>query len=149
MDVPTLLASHGHYLLQAGVFLLFLTCVEGFFIPKLAAPRLGLSTHTTGALLGVMLIALGLTWPKLNFGDAWPQLWAHGAFWCLIYSAIGTILAVLLAAVWTAGNTIIPLAAGSARGSDFQEWVIRWLLFVAVGTTLISLLLIFWGLWRG
>jgi len=149
MDVSTLLASHGHYLLQAGVLLLLLTSFEGFLIQSLASPRLGLSTHTLGALLGVMLIALGLMWPKLDFGDAWPRLCAYAAFWCLIYSAFATVVAVFLAALWAAGNEALPLAAGSAHGSPLQEGVIKAFAYSAVPTAIISLLLIFWGLWRG
>jgi hydroxylaminobenzene mutase len=146
MDV--LLASQGRYLLLIGVGVLLFTSAEGFLINKrLASPRLGLSTHTLGGLLGVMVLALGLMWPKLNFGDVWPRLCAHAAFWCLIYSVVGTIVAVFLAAVWGAGNELMPQAAGSARGSDLQEAVIFWLIVPAVVTTFISLLLIFWGIW--
>jgi hypothetical protein len=43
------------------------------------------------------------------------------AFWFLIYSDFATVAAFLMAGIWGAGNSIMPLAAGAARGSDFQE----------------------------
>jgi hypothetical protein len=46
------------------------------------------------------------------------------AFWFLIYSDLATITAFLMAGIWGAGNSIIPLAAGAARGTDFQETAI-------------------------
>jgi len=39
----------------------------------------------------------------------------------LIYSDSATVAAFLMAGIWGAGNSIMPLAAGAARGSDFQE----------------------------
>jgi hypothetical protein len=52
----------------------------------------------------------------------------------------------VLAAIWGAGNSIMPLAAGNAHGSAFQEAVISIILYTAAPTILISLILILWGL---
>jgi (hydroxyamino)benzene mutase len=57
-------------------------------------------------------------------------------------------LPYVLAALWGAGDSIIPLAAGGARGSDVQEAIISALLYTAAPTVLVSLALILWGLRR-
>jgi hypothetical protein len=51
-----------------------------------------------------------------------------------------------MAAVWGAGNSIIPLAAGTARGTDFQEAAINVVMYSGAPGILISLALILWGL---
>ena len=114
---PHQLRHQGHLLLQLGVTLFLFTSFEGFVIPYFAVPNLGRSVHTLSAFVGVLLVALGLLWPRLDLGATA----ARAAFWLLIYSALVTIVSFLLAALWGAGNTLIPLAAGNARGSDLQE----------------------------
>jgi (hydroxyamino)benzene mutase len=61
-----MLSRQGHRLLQIGVGLFLLTSFEGFLIPSFAAPRLGLSAPSLMALLGVLLIAMGLMRPRLH-----------------------------------------------------------------------------------
>jgi len=103
-----MLLRQGDRLLQIGVALFLLTSFEGFVIPSLAAPRLGLSAHSLMALLGVLLIAMGLLWPKLLLGVATSRL----AFWTLVYSSLAIVAAYLLGAIWGAGNFTMPLACG-------------------------------------
>ena len=55
-------------------------------------------------------------------------------------------MSFLLAALWGAGNTLIPLAAGNARGSDLQEMVITVVAYSAAPTGIIAFALIQWGL---
>jgi hydroxylaminobenzene mutase len=121
MDTQHLLSRQGLRLLQIGVALFLFTSFEGFAIPHLAAPRLGLSVHTLSAFQGVLLLALGLLWPRLELGPTASRV----AFWLLLYSAFAILAAYLLAAVWGAGNETMPLAAGTAHGSRLQEAVIK------------------------
>jgi hydroxylaminobenzene mutase len=137
-----LLRHQGHRLLQLGVALFLFTSFEGFAIPYLAAPHLGRSVHTLSAFVGVLLVALGLLWPRLDLGATA----AHTAFWLLIYSALATIASFVLAALWGAGNTVMPLAAGNARGSDLQEMVIAAVAYPAGPTGIAAFALILWGL---
>ena len=116
MNTSNLLMHQGHRLLQIGVALFLFASFEGFAIPVFAVPLLGRSTHTLGALLGVILIALGLSWPRLNLGTAASRL----AFWFLIYSGFAVTAAFLIAGVWGAGKSTIPLA-GAPMGTPFQE----------------------------
>lgn len=145
MDLSERLSRHGHRLIQLGVVLFLFTSFEGFVVPYFAAPNLGRSVHTLSALSGVLLIALGLVWPRLRLGKAAWRV----AFWFLIYSDLATIAAFLLGAVWGAGNTIMPIAAGSARGSDLQEAVIAAVMYPAAPTGIIAFALILWGLRLG
>src|SRR5262245_26800948 len=136
------LSRQGQRLLQISVALLILLSLEGFAIPHLAAPQLGVSTHKLAALQSVLLLALGIVWPKLNLGVAT----SHVAFWLLIYAAFAILAAFVMGAIWGAGNETMPLAAGSAHGSAFQETVIRVVAYSSAPTGLISFVLISWGL---
>ncbi|MBO0694590.1 MAG: hypothetical protein J2P56_00655 [Verrucomicrobia bacterium] len=137
-----MLSHQGRRLLQIGVAFLLLTSFEGFVIPGLAAPRLGLSAHSLMALLSVLIIGMGLLWPKLHLGIAASRL----AFWLLIYSSCAIAAAYLLGAIWGAGNSTMPLAAGTAHGSDLQETVIKIVAYSSAPTGIVSFALILWGL---
>jgi len=142
MSSSNILSREGHRLLQIGVTLVLFSSLEGFAIPYLAAPRLGLSAHTLSALQSVLLLALGLVWPRLNLGATTSRI----AFWSLIYSAFAILAAYFMAAAWGAGNETMPLAAGAAHGSALQESVIKVVAYSSAPTGLISFALILWGL---
>src|SRR5436190_24214706 len=107
----------GHRLLRVGAVLLFFSALEGFAIPHLAAPRMGLSVHTLSAFEGVLMMTLGLVWPRLALGRATSRL----AFWLLVYSSLAILAAYVMGALWDAGNEMMPLAAGTAHGTALQE----------------------------
>jgi (hydroxyamino)benzene mutase len=112
------IASHqGLRLLQCGAALLLLTSLFGFAIPYVAAPQLGLSVHKLAALDSVLLIALGVAWPRLNLGAAALRV----ALWLFLYGSFAILIASLLAAIWDAGHETMPLGAATARGTAFQE----------------------------
>ena len=52
----------------------------------------------------------------------------------------------LMAGIWAAGNSIMPLAEGAAHGSDFQEAAIAVVAYSAAPTGITSFALILWGL---
>ena len=142
MEPSRRLSRQGHRVLQLGVALLLFTSFEGFAIEHFAAPSLGRSAHTLSALSGVLLLTMGLLWPRLVLGATASRV----AFWCLVYSDLAIIAAFLLAAVWGAGNTVMPLAAGAAHGSSFQETAIAAIAYSSAPTGIISFALILWGL---
>lgn len=142
MNSSKMLSRQGHRMLQIGVALFAFSALEGFAIPSLPVPRLGLSVHTLSALQGVMLLGLGLLWPRLNLGATTSRI----AFWTYIYSSFATLVPYAMAAVWGAGNSTMPLAAGAAHGSAFQEAIIKVVLYSAAPTFLVSVALIIWGL---
>lgn len=142
MNSPNMLSRQGHRMLQTGVALFLFSALEGFVVESLPFPRLGLSVHTLSALEGVILLALGLLWPRLNLSATASRI----AFWAFLYSTFATLIPYILAAVWGAGNSTIPLAAGPAHGSDLQETIIKVVVYTAAPTFLISIVLIIWGL---
>lgn len=142
MDASFLLSRQGHRLLQIGVALFLFTSFEGFAVPYFAAPNLGRSVHTLSAFSGVLLLGLGLVWPRLELGAMASRV----AFWFLVYSDLVTIASFVLAAIWGAGNSIMPLAAGPAHGSAWQEATIAAVAYSAAPTGIAAFALIFWGL---
>lgn len=129
-------------MLQIGVALLLFSALEGFAVQSLPVPHLGLSVHTLSAFEGVVLLALGLMWPRLRLGVLASRI----ALWLFIYSALATLVPYVLAAIWGAGGSTISLAAGTARGTTLQEMIIRVVLYSAAPAVLVSLILILWGL---
>jgi len=144
MDPQDALIHQGHRLLQIGVALFLLTSFEGFAIPALPVPLLGRSAHSLAALFGVMLIALGLVWPRLRLG----LIAARTAFWFLIYSGCAITAAFLIGAVAGAGKTTMPLA-GAPEGTPFWELVIAIVAYSSAPMGIASFALILWGLRLG
>jgi (hydroxyamino)benzene mutase len=140
------LLRQGQRLLQMGIALILYSSVEGFLIPSFASPRIGLSVHTLSALQGVLLLALGLVWPKLSLRTTASRV----AFWCLLYSALAILAAYTIAAAWGVGNATIVLAGelphGLHHGSVFQEAFIRVLAYSSAPTGLTAFALVLWGL---
>ena len=134
--------THGHRLLQLGVSLVLFALLIGLGVSHFAVPRLALSAHLIGIMQGVLLISIGLLWPKLSLGPRALRV----TFWLLVYGCIAALTANLLRATWGAGNSIVPMAAGSAHGSALQETVINILLRSAAPALIISLVLILRGL---
>ena len=141
MNGSGLLESQGRRLLQLGVALFLFTSFEGFVIPYFPVPIVGRSVHTLSAFLGVMLLAFGLIWPKLDLGVVAARI----AFWFLVYSGLAITAAFFLAAIWGAGKSTMPLS-GAPQGSAFQETAIMTVAYSSAPTGLIAFALILWGL---
>ena len=132
----------GHRLLQLGMLVFLFGLIVGVAVPTFAVPRLGLSTHLLGITQGLFLAVTGLLWPRLKLA---PSV-ARFAFWLAVYGCLAPLTANLLAAMWAAGNSLLPIAAGQARGSTLQEAVIT-ILLRSGGASLIAVAsLIVWGL---
>jgi hydroxylaminobenzene mutase len=91
---------------------------------------------------GLFLMVTGLLWPKLKLTTVLSRV----AFCFIIYGCFAALIANLLAGVWGAGNSLLPIAAGSARGSSAQEMTIFIGLRSGAATLIISVILIMWGL---
>jgi len=128
-------------LLQLGLALFLLALFVGILVPRFAVPRLALSTHLLGLLQGTFVVAVSAVWPRLNFTRATSWL----AFWLLVYGCVAAWLANLLGAYWGAGNTLLPMAAGSAHGSALQEGAIVVLLRSSAVALVVSLALSLWA----
>jgi (hydroxyamino)benzene mutase len=142
LDIPEGRRREGHRLLQVGGLLFFLGLLVGLAVPRFTVPRLGLSTHLLGITQGTFLLAGGLLWPKLRVTQSASRIGHVLA----IYGCLAAWTANLLGAIWGAGNTMLPMAAGSAHGSSLQEGAIRVLLMSAALSLITMAALVLWGL---
>jgi len=142
MNVSNELALQSRRLLQIGVLFFLFTSFEGFAIPYMASPELGLSVHRLGAFSGVFFLAWGLMWPRLDFGLTTSRV----AFWLAIYSDLATVGAYFLAAVWGAGGSVIHLATNAPIGTALQELAVRIVIYSAGPTGIAAFALMLWGL---
>lgn len=146
MNTSAPLHRQSHRLLQFGIALFLFSSFEGFAIPLFASPRIGLSVHTLSALQAVMMLAIGLMWPRVRLGMRTSKI----AFWTLIYSALAILAAYVIAAFWGVGNETITLMGelphGLSHGTPFQETFIKVLAYTSAPTGLTALVLILWGL---
>ena len=139
----SVLAQHqAHRLTQVGMVLFLLGLIVGLLVPLFAVPRLGLSAHLLAILQGIFLLVVGLLWPRLNLTNQISRV----VFWLLIYGCFSAWTANMLGGLLGAGNTMLPIAAGQAHGSSFQEILITILLRSAAISLITSVVLILWGL---
>ena len=147
MSAEHLMASewsfrHGHRLVRVGILLFLFALLVGLAVPRFAVPRLGLSAHVLGITQGIFLMVTGLLWPKLRLSRAMSRVGC-----CLaIYGCFAAWIANVLAGVWGAGNSMLPMAAGQARGSALQEGIIATGLISAAASLIATAMLILWGL---
>src|SRR5918992_241991 len=117
-----ILSDHGHRLLKVGAALVLYSFFEGFAILYLGSPRIGLSVHTLSAFQGVLLLVLGLVWPRLALGPTSARL----AFWFLVYSTFAILAAYTIAAVWGVGIETIRLMGELPDGAKARLVTAFW-----------------------
>lgn len=132
----------GHRLLQIGMSFFLGALLVGIAIPRFPVPRLGLAAHLLGLMQGLFLMVLGLLWERLKV----PPGMLRVAFALAVYGSLAPFTANLLAALWRAGNTLLPLAAGPAHGTELQEQVIATLLRTGGASLIAVAIVILWGL---
>ena len=135
-------AQTGRRLMRAGALLFLLGLFVGFGVPRFAVPRLALSTHLLAMMQATLFLVLGLVWPRLAIGRRPSQVGLGLA----LYGFGGAWVANLLGALWGAGGSMVPMAAGAARGTAVQEMAIRVLLVSAALCQVALGLLVLWGL---
>lgn len=103
---------------------------------------MGFSSHLEGTLNGMLLILIGLVWPKLQFPDSALK-------WGYVLALFGTFInwfTTLLAAIWGAGSDMMPISGGGHVGTTWQEIIIQiGLLSLSIAMISVSILLL-WGL---
>jgi hydroxylaminobenzene mutase len=142
MDTSDQASRQGRHLLQGGILLFLFALLVGLLIPKFAVPRLGLSVHLLGIMQGTFLAVLGLLWPKLKL--TYRMSWV--GFWLILYGFLAAWIANVLAGVWGAGSSLLPMVAGQAQGSPLQEGIIMIGLRTAAMSQITALLVVLWGL---
>ena len=132
----------GQRLVRLGVLLILIALLIGLAVPRFAVPRLALSVHLLGLMQGLFLAIVGILWPRLVL----TRRALLATFWLLAYGCVAAWTANLLAAIWGAGNTIVPIAAGAARGTALQETVIVFMLRSGGAALILGTVLLWWGL---
>jgi len=129
-------------LIFLGLLLFFLGLVVGLFIPLMANPRMGLTTHLEGVINGIFLLVLGLIWNKPELSEKWLTI----SFWLIIYGAFANFVAVLISAITGAGK-MMPIAGGM-EGAAYVEMIILFLLISLACAMLAACLILLKGLYR-
>lgn len=91
---------------------------------------------------GTFLLVAGSLWPKLKLTRAVSRAGSYLA----VYGCVAAWTANLLGAVWGAGNSMLPIAAGQARGNVVQERIIAAGLVTAAVSLIAMAMIILWGL---
>ncbi len=142
LDIQQWRVCQGRRLLQAGMLLFLLALFIGLVVHRFTVPRLALSAHLLGITQGLFLMVMGLLWPKLTLARAWSRI----AVGLILYGCFIAWSANLLGALWGAGNTLLPFAAGQARGSVVQERILTVGLRTAAASLIAGSMLVLWGL---
>lgn len=129
MEISGVKQLFSRRLIRLGVTLILLGLITGLAVQELANPRMALASHVEGVLSGMLLVVMGLVWPRLNLDGAVMR----AAFWFLAYGAFANWANPLLAALWAAGSSMMPMAAQGHEGTPSQELIIG---FIAVTLTL-------------
>lgn len=128
-----------------GVALLLAAMLTGFATGAVPNPRMALSAHLAGTTSALMLLALSAIWHRVALGDR-AQSWAFGL---LTFGAIVNWGTVLLAAIWGAGASAMPIAGQGMVGAAWQENVIAAALLALSLAILAGLGLVLRGLLAG
>lgn len=142
MESPDRSKRQGHRLLQVGVAVFLFSLLIGLAIPAFALPRLGLAAHLVGISQSFFLMLMGLIWPRLRLSAAVSRF----AVWLAVFGCFAPLTANLLAGIWGAGNTMLPMAASQAHGSALQETMIAVGLRTGGASLIVLCLLVLWGL---
>jgi hydroxylaminobenzene mutase len=132
----------GYRLLRTGAVLFLLALFVGLAIPRFAVPRLALSTHLLGLMQGIFLLTIGQLWPRLQFTARTSWLGCV----LVIYGCFAAWIGNLLGAMLGAGQTMVPIAAGGARGSAGEEGLIGVLLVSSALSLIAATVFVLWGL---
>jgi (hydroxyamino)benzene mutase len=143
MDALSPRRRTGHRLIQLGLVLFLLGLLVGFAIPLVKNPRMGLTSHLEGLLNGMVLILLGLVWPRVALAPGMLK----ATFWLAIYATFANWMATLLAAIWGAGRSM-PIAAPEPTATSFQENIVDALLLSLSFSMVVACGLVLWGLRR-
>lgn len=128
----------------AGVVLFLLGLVNGFAIPRMKSPRLGLSAHLTGVQSGTFLIAAGLLWAKLQLASTWSGVVAD-VLWVSLYLLW---LSLLLAGVFGAGRGLDIAGQGMTTTRARQTTVTALMALGSIGCVAALLALLAMWPWR-
>lgn len=125
-----------------GILLFLAGLIVGFFIPVLANPRMGLSTHLEGVMNGLFLVVLGLIWNRIHLSQKALNL----TYSLALYGSFANFTAVFISAITGAGK-MMPIAGGK-EGNEVTEIIISFLLVTLSLAMIAVCILVLAGLYR-
>ncbi len=128
-------------LMRAGVLLFLVGLLTGLAVPLMQIQRMALSSHLEGVMNGMLLMILGLLWPKLSL-PAWA---GTATFWLALYGTFANWLATLLSAAWGAA-AMMPIAGQGAVGTPIAEGIVSALLGSLTLAMIAACGFVLWGL---
>jgi|AP95_1055475.scaffolds.fasta_scaffold08387_2 hypothetical protein len=126
---------------QLGILLIAISIVVGLLIPATVVPELTLATHITMLLSGLMFIAFGSLWTRLQLGPKGERL----AFWGLVLGSFGNLTTSLFGAFTGIGGGALSMAAGEHVGTESQEAVFSLAVLAVVLSTSAGIFTVLWG----
>ena len=140
VQVPAV--EQGRKLMWFGMLLFLLGLLTGF-LPGIATnPRMALSSHLEGVMNGMLLVILGLVWPRLRLGSMLSRAGFNLAL-------LGTFLnwgATLFAAFSGAGAGLMPIAGAGHSGTALAEGIVTASLVTLSAVMVMVSLIVLWGL---
>jgi hydroxylaminobenzene mutase len=103
---------------------------------------MALASHVEAVMNGIFLLVIGAIWQRLRLGIR-PQ---RIALWLLAYGTFANWATTLLAAIWGAGEPMMPLAAAGHAGTSAQEALIAFGLISLSVAMLAVCPILLWGL---
>ncbi|MCG2581994.1 MAG: hydrogenase [Marinobacter sp.] len=136
-------ADRERRLYQLGIILFLLGLLTGFLLPLMENARMGLSSHLEGIMNGIVLIVLGLIWPKLRLGPTAERI----TFGLAVFGTYTNWLATLAAGFMGAGASMMPIAGAGFEGSAVQEGLITLALTSLSVAMVVVAGMVLWGVW--
>jgi (hydroxyamino)benzene mutase len=128
-------------LMWHGMFLFLLGLLMGFAESHFTNVRMGLAAHLEGVMNGILLLALGATWPHLQLQRSARAV----AFWTALYSTYANWLFTTLAAIFGTG-ALSPITAPGFKAQPWQEGLVTAGLMSVGVVIVVSTLILLWGL---
>lgn len=143
VSLPTVI-NRERRLYQLGIILFLMGLLTGFLLPLMENARMGLSSHLEGIMNGLVLIVLGVIWPKLRLGRTAERI----AFGLAVFGTYTNWLATLAAGFIGAGASMMPIAAAGFEGSALQEGLIAIALTSLSVAMVVVAVMVLWGVWN-
>ena len=133
--------ADGQHLIFAGALLFVIGLFGGVMIPAFKNRRMGLSAHLAAVQSGTAVIVFGLIWSLVDLSPALSSF----AKWSLIAGNYLIWFGIVLAAI-TGASKALPIAGEGYSGNRGSEQTVMLLEMAGVVLSLISGVLIIWGL---
>jgi (hydroxyamino)benzene mutase len=135
------LASLDRTLLTAGAILFLLGLVQGTATHFFASPRLALSAHIAGVQNGLVLLVIGLVWPRIKLSSKTLLL----TMVAMIVGMYAIWLSFTVAAVIGAGS-VFRFAGAGLKATSRGDLLVTALVYLGSATAIVAALLVALGL---